>query len=185
MTRNKFFIVAITIFCIKLIADNRYNRSNDGDCESETYEIRCSVMFTPGQNCTQRIINRINAAKKSILIQSYSFTSQKIADALINAAKRGVTVILIVDKSQQKNTLILKMAQHFPVFIDRVAGIAHNKVIIIDSKIVLTGSFNFTQAAQYRNVENSVELISLEIAKKYTEQWIKRRKFAKRIKFMG
>ena len=150
-----------------------------GNYIAQDSSIKCSVCFTPGQNCTQIIVNEIKNAKKSIFIQSYSFTSTAIANALIDAAQRGIYVVCIFDNSQKNKPLIDQMAQYIEIYIDKPAGIAHNKVIIIDENIVLTGSFNFTLAAQNRNVENSIKITSKTIAKQYKEQWQNRKKIAK------
>ena len=66
------------------------------------YPISSQVCFMSGQNCTQLIVNIINAARKQILVQAYSFTSMPIAKALVDAKRRGVDVKIILDKSQIK-----------------------------------------------------------------------------------
>ena len=58
-----------------------------------------------------------------------------------------------------------------PTFIDARHAIAHNKIIIIDKAITITGSFNFTKAAQERNAENLLIVRSREIAKAYLDNW--------------
>jgi phosphatidylserine/phosphatidylglycerophosphate/cardiolipin synthase-like enzyme len=65
------------------------------DCLSPT------VCFTPGGNCTQLIVQALGEAKRTVLVQAYSFTSPPIATALLDAHKRGVTVQVILDKSQR------------------------------------------------------------------------------------
>lgn len=115
------------------------------------------VCFTPGQDCTQSIINEIGRAKKQILVQAYSFSSKPIAMALVSDKNRGIDVKIILDKSQVKARYSLipyLLKNHIPVFIDYRPAIAHNKIIIIDSIEVITGSFNFTEAAQHKNAEN-------------------------------
>lgn len=57
------------------------------------------------------------------------------------------------------------------VKIDWVPGIAHNKVIIMDGTSIITGSFNFTKAAQNRNAENVVLINDPKIAEYYMENW--------------
>lgn len=170
-TKIKYLFAAIFILIFKI----------GMDINAEIIE--CTICFTPGQECDKKIINHIKKAKKSILIQAYSFTSDEIAKELIKAKKRGVTVILLIDHSYRNKNLTMKMAQNFAVFIDHPYGIAHNKVMIIDGKIVLTGSYNFTMAAQKRNVENSITIISKKIAKEYTEQFIIRKKLSKKFQF--
>ena len=58
-----------------------------------------------------------------------------------------------------------------PTYIDSRHAIAHNKVIIIDGAVTITGSFNFTKAAQEKNAENLLIIRSREIARAYRENW--------------
>jgi phosphatidylserine/phosphatidylglycerophosphate/cardiolipin synthase-like enzyme len=133
------------------------------------------VCFTPGGNCTQNIVNAINDAKQSILVQAYSFTSRPIGRALLDAKDRGVSIKIILDKSQYRENgySSAKFFQHhgIPVWLDNNVAIAHNKVIIIDNRVVITGSFNFTRAAQQDNAENSLIIANPDLAKLYTQNW--------------
>ncbi len=134
--------------------------------------------FTPGQDCTHQITDHITKAKYSILVQAYGFSSRDIADALIAAKNRGVKVEVILDKSQrsQKYSLLHYIVDAgIPVWIDTKPAIAHNKVMIIDEKEVITGSFNFTDAAQKRNAENVVFISDNKLAKEYTVNWENRK----------
>jgi phosphatidylserine/phosphatidylglycerophosphate/cardiolipin synthase-like enzyme len=56
-------------------------------------------------------------------------------------------------------------------YIDSKRTIAHNKIIIIDKEIVITGSFNFTKAAEEKNAENLLIIKSADLAKAYIENW--------------
>ncbi len=115
------------------------------------------VYFSPKGGCANAIIRELDKAKTTILVQAYSFTSAPIAKGLLNARKRGVKVEVILDKSQRtkKYSPADFMAnQGIPIKIDAEHAIAHNKVIIIDGRIVITGSFNFTKAAEESNAEN-------------------------------
>ena len=58
-----------------------------------------------------------------------------------------------------------------PVLIDASHAIAHNKVMIIDSDAVITGSFNFTKAAEERNAENLLIIYYKELSALYAENW--------------
>lgn len=60
--------------------------------------------------------------------------------------------------------------------IDYIPTIAHNKVMIIDGKTVITGSFNFTDAAQNKHAENVIIITDAELAKKYFDNWMSRKK---------
>lgn len=132
------------------------------------------LCFTPGGSCTDRIIREIASARSEILIQAYSFTSAPIAKALVDAHKRGIKVVAILDKGQRtaKYTSATFLANmRIPTYIDGKHAIAHNKVIIIDAATTITGSFNFTKAAQEKNAENLLIIRSGEIARAYRENW--------------
>lgn len=132
------------------------------------------VCFTPGGGCAQIIINELQKAKESILVQAYSFTSAPIAEALVDAFKRGVRVEVILDKSQKmerySSTKFLSN-RGIPTYIDCEHAIAHNKIMIIDGATLITGSFNFTKAAQERNAENLLILHDLTTIAFYTKNW--------------
>jgi phosphatidylserine/phosphatidylglycerophosphate/cardiolipin synthase-like enzyme len=143
---------------------------------SQTFEegTTFQVAFSPKGECQDIIVNAINKAQKTILVQSYSFTSAPIAKALMKAHKRGVDAKVILDKSQvtQKySSATFLKNQKIPLWIDYKPAIAHNKVMIIDSHIVITGSFNFTKAAQEKNAENVLVIHSKKLAKIYKECW--------------
>ena len=109
------------------------------------------VCFSPNSGCTEAIVSQIDKAKSEILEQAYSFTSAPIAKALTDAFKRGVRVETILDKSQRRErytsaTFISNAG--IPTYIDSKHAIAHNKIMIIDKETVITGSFNFTKAAE-------------------------------------
>lgn len=120
------------------------------------------VAFTPGDDAGKLIADAINGARHQILVQAFSFTHQKIAAALIAAKRRGVNVKVLADKEQTDKIPTSVIAQiaaaGVPVFIDSDHAGAHNKVMVIDAgnpeTTLITGSFNFTQAAQYKNAEN-------------------------------
>ncbi len=133
------------------------------------------VCFTPQEDCTGLIVKAINGAKKSIYVQAYSFTSVPIMRALALANKRGVLVEVLLDKSQASlrnfSSADYFVVNKIPVWIDYKPEIAHNKVIIVDRSVVMTGSFNFTQAAQFRNAENLLIITNNSLAEKYFDNW--------------
>ena len=98
-------------------------------------------------------MNAISQAKTEILVQAYSFTSAPIAKALVDAHKRGVHVEIILDRSQRKerySSADFTAHAGIPTYIDAAHAIAHNKVMIIDKSMVITGSFNFTRQQRRR-----------------------------------
>lgn len=139
-----------------------------------------AVCFTPEEDCTGLIANAINNARTEVLVQAFSFTSRPISRALINAHKRGVHVEIVLDASfngHGKYAAVTAAANAgIPTFIDSFHTIAHNKIMVIDAQTVITGSFNFTHAAQYDNAENVIILKSTELAGIYKRHFIAHRK---------
>ncbi len=116
-----------------------------------------AVYFSPRGGASEAVIREIEASKSEIRVQAYSFTSAPIANALISALKRGVRIEIVLDKSQRREKYTAAdFVTHagIPTFIDDRHAIAHNKVIIIDQRVLVTGSFNFTKAAEEKNAEN-------------------------------
>jgi phosphatidylserine/phosphatidylglycerophosphate/cardiolipin synthase-like enzyme len=114
------------------------------------------VYFSPNGGCTDAIVRELDNARSTVLVQAYSFTSYRIAKALLDAHKRGVKVELILDKSQrtdQYSSADFVANSGIPTKVDAAHPIAHNKVMIIDGEIVITRSFNFTRAAEDNNAE--------------------------------
>ena len=143
------------------------------------------VCFTPGKGCQSLIIRQINTALKTIHIQAFSFTDPDIGAALIKAKNRGVLIRAILDqsnKTNKKSLASLLIRNHVAVRIDAPAGIAHNKVMIIDEHTVITGSYNFSTGAYLRNAENLIVLNDPVIATSYLNNWVERWKKSVRLK---
>ena len=141
------------------------------------------LAFSPRGGATQLVVSAIEGAQHEILVQAYGFTSTDIAKALGKAKDRGVDVRVILDKTNEKTSGGRRqysggayLKNHgIPVWIDDTVKIAHNKVMVIDSHGVLTGSFNFTKAAETSNAENVIYIENApELAKAYADNWVAR-----------
>jgi phosphatidylserine/phosphatidylglycerophosphate/cardiolipin synthase-like enzyme len=142
---------------------------------ADSFPAQVSVYFSPYGGCTEAIVQELGAARKQVPMQAYSFTSAPIAKALVDAKKRGIEVKAVLDKSnetaQYSSATFLANAD-LPVLIDDQHAIAHNKIMIIDGATVLTGSFNFTKAAEEKNAENLVVLKgSSDLAQRYSQNF--------------
>ncbi len=136
------------------------------------------VYFSPQGGATEAVVGAIDRAQRSIYLQAYSFTSAPIAKALLAAHKRGVKVEAILDKSNRTAKYsAADFLQHagIPTYIDAAHAIAHNKVMIIDEELVITGSFNFTKAAEVNNAENLLLLRDRDLAARYLENYRRHR----------
>jgi len=174
MAKSIFKLLGKNFYILCLLMSNLVSADT---FENTKYE----VCFTPGEDCTKLIVDTIKKSKKSIKIQAYSFTSAPIAQAIVDAQNRGIDVEAILDKSQFSDRYSVSkflLNHDIPVWKDHRVAIAHNKVIVIDGAIVITGSFNFTKAAQERNAENIIIITDKKLAQKYTRNWNKRMSFS-------
>ncbi len=137
---------------------------------------RVQVAFTPGENIESLIIREIKAAQSSVRVQAYLFTSKPLADALLAASKRGVQVEVLADANEHSDGSVSALprlaAQGVSAFLNDRHRISHNKIILIDAEkpraTIITGSYNFTRAADSRNAENIVILSgSSALARKF------------------
>lgn len=138
------------------------------------------VAFTPGDDAAGLIIASLRAARRQVLVQAYAFTHRDIAQALVDAWRRGVDVRVIADRlqSERLETSVVDWLarQGVPVWLDGEHAAAHNKVMVIDAggpaSVVITGSYNFTHAAQHRNAENLLVLRGNDaLAQAYAANW--------------
>jgi len=142
-------------------------------------DIVINAYFSPRGGCTKAIISEIENAKKTIDVAIYSFTSKPILRALIKAHERGVKVRVVMDEGGAKNRssaypYLVKYG--IPVRIKRGTGggLMHHKYAIIDGRVLITGSFNWTKSAEKRNDENLLVLENApSIVKLYQENFEK------------
>lgn len=152
--------------------DSRYSFSTSQTAIDNENQIE--LCFTPPSGCGTLIAQEIARARESIYVQAYGLTSGIIVNQLIQAKNRGVKVQVLLDKSNvsDKWSKMMDLVNaNVSVRIDKVLGIAHNKVIIIDEQKVITGSFNFTNAADKRNAENVIIINNKSVAKEYLNNW--------------
>ncbi len=136
------------------------------------------VYFSPNGGCTGAILDEIRNARTSIDIMMYSFSSRPIANELIRAKERGVRVRVLLEKAQRKQKYTSSrylIKKGINVRFDTGKGLMHNKVGIVDGRVLITGSFNWTASAEKRNAENLLiindEQIIPQYRKKFEELW--------------
>jgi phosphatidylserine/phosphatidylglycerophosphate/cardiolipin synthase-like enzyme len=133
------------------------------------------VYFSPQDSTLEHVLSAVNSAKRSISFLAYSFTSDELAQALIERAKGGVTVRGIFDKDQYRSNSgteydTLRNAG-LDVWLDGNPRLMHHKVIIIDGQVVITGSYNFSNNAEYSNDENTLIIHDPDIAAQYLAEF--------------
>jgi phosphatidylserine/phosphatidylglycerophosphate/cardiolipin synthase-like enzyme len=133
-------LLSVSLLC-PLLLSCQESGAGRGGASAESLE----VFFSPHGGCTDAVV------------QAYSFTSAPIAKAVVEARKRGVKVEAVLDKSNRtdkySSATFLKN-QACEVLIDARHAIAHNKIMIIDEQVIVTGSFNFARKAEESNAEN-------------------------------
>lgn len=134
-----------------------------------------AIYFTPPAGSAGGLIKHIDASKKTIKVMAYGFTAIPLSEALVKAHRRGVKVQLLQDeKSAGNNSDAVNqlIAAGIEVRSDGKHAIQHNKVMLLDDDIVITGSYNFTKSAEVRNAENIIILKSAYAAKRYADNWV-------------
>lgn len=173
-------LLTLVLVSLPVLARHHGHRETGVDPDApyatvQLHEATATVAFSPRGQAQNLVVNTVAAAKKTVLVQAYGFSNTAILKALADAKARGVDVRVILDKSNDRGKYsgASYMANAgIPVWIDYKPAIAHNKVMVIDSREVITGSFNFTEAAQNSNAENVLVLQGVtELAAVYTKDW--------------
>jgi len=132
------------------------DEQDQGRYQSAGTQDNVAVYFSPQTDCRKLIISQIREAQKSIHVQAYSFSSEKIARALVDAKKMGVKVVVIIDgtKAEGKSEANFLTKKGIDTYVDSEHEKAHNKVIMVDGKTIITGSFNFSDADEDSTADN-------------------------------
>lgn len=145
---------------------------------------QAQVLFTPWDDVEGALVAALRAARQEVRVQAFSFTSRTIARALIEARGRGVDVQITADAGEIERAEGSRIpdlaAAGVPVFVETRYQSAHNKVMVIDAGsregVVITGSYNWTYAAQRRNAENVLILRGQPaLALRYRANWERHR----------
>lgn len=133
------------------------------------------VGFSPNGGALGLVLRAIAQAETSIQVAAYSFTSQPVAVALLDAHKQGVTVRVIADEASGKgkySAVTFLANQGVPVRVNGRYSICHRKFLIVDGRHIQTGSFNYSKAAADKNAENALMLWNVSgLAREYDREW--------------
>ena len=161
----------IFLFCILIMC-----------CSCQTYSVQTKtnpleVYFSPNGGIQKRIEDILYSADKTIDIAIYSFSSDELVYPLIERANKGVKIRIIMDDLQASHDWCpderLNKVDNIEVALDTSSQIMHNKYIIVDSKIVVTGSYNWSKAAESKNYENVIIFNDYVIANKFENNFNK------------
>ncbi len=133
-----------------------------------------AVCFSRTMDCASIIISLIDSAQQSVLVAVFSFTSNPLADALIRAHQRGVEVRVVIEMEQANvrgSEYERLRSAGVAVRLDGNSDLMHHKFMVVDGRVVVTGSYNWSAAAEDRNDENIVVIYGEEIAALYSREF--------------
>lgn len=142
-------------------------------------QVQIDYAFTrDNQHPEKVLINVINAAKSNLDVAIYSLTFKNIANAIVQAKKRGVAVRIITDTQEAKNAaqaaeLKTLKASGIPIKENKHKGLMHLKVTIADKSVLTTGSFNYSDAAAKTNDEVLVSIHDPKMAAEWDTEFDK------------
>lgn len=125
------------------------------------------VCFSRTERCDDLLISLMGGARERIYVAVYSFTSDRLAEALIGARNRGVDVRVVMERersNEQGSEYPRLLGAGVEVRLDASPGLMHHKFMVIDGEIVVTGSYNWSAAAEERNDENLVVIRDRDVA---------------------
>ena len=137
--------------------------------------IPLEIYFSPDDKVARRIVELLRGAQQSIYFMAFSFTANDYGDILLQKAKQGLTIAGVMEEQQVKSNEGTKFTPlheaGLPVYLDGNPGQMHHKVFIIDRKIVIAGSYNFSLSAETQNDENVVIFFDPRIAAQYLAEF--------------
>ena len=120
------------------------------------------------------IIPIVKSATKSVRFLSFTFTDFPLADAMSQRWNGGVDVAGVfetVGSETEASELKTLMCRNVPVRQDGNPGFLHHKFIVVDERIVITGSMNYSTNAEKSNDENVIIIDNAEIARLYLQEF--------------
>ena len=140
--------------------------------------IPVQVVFGPEDEGIKRLVSLVNSAEESIRFMAFSFTHDALGEAMQDAATRTGDVMGIFEARSSK-TVYSELGRLHCESIAKVrrdgnSRTFHHKAIVVDGRIVATGSFNFSANANDNNDENFVIVESVELAQAYLAEFDRR-----------
>ncbi len=141
-----------------------------------TLYARTDVFFSPGGLIKDNIIKTIISSEESIDIAAFTFTAGEIAEALFHAKERGVKIRIIIDQRQEEKRYPVSeylTDEGFDLLFlkGNIGGSMNNTFAIFDAKLLITGSYNWTEYAEKFNHENAIFIDDSDVIKRYQEEF--------------
>jgi phosphatidylserine/phosphatidylglycerophosphate/cardiolipin synthase-like enzyme len=133
-------------------------------------QTRVEACFSPGDACPHRLRGLLQSARRTVDICVFTITDDRISEAILRAHERAVSVRIVTDndKAWDAGSDIQRLsAAGVPVRIDVSQFHMHHKFAIFDSKVLVTGSYNWTRSAAESNEENLVVLEHADLVRPF------------------
>jgi phosphatidylserine/phosphatidylglycerophosphate/cardiolipin synthase-like enzyme len=132
--------------------------------------------FATHDKVADHVIDAVQASNKSLHFLAFSFTHDGISKAMLTRAHAGVELLGVFEKTQTTNSYsefarMNKAGPPIEVYTDANPHNMHHKVIVIDGKKTIAGSFNFSTNADKSNDENLVIIQNPEVSKLFEEEF--------------
>ena len=135
---------------------------------------RIETCFAPEGKCADRIVATLQGARRSIHFLAFSFTSDKIGAPMLEKANAGLTVSGVFETTGSNTSFSeygkMKQAE-LAVYQDGNPWAMHHKVIIVDERIVIFGSYNFSDNADKDNDENLLIVDNPDLARAFKAEF--------------
>ncbi|HKI53067.1 MAG TPA: phospholipase D-like domain-containing protein [Anaerolineales bacterium] len=136
---------------------------------------RVETFFSPDDGVLTVLYNLLSEADESIYFLAFSFTSNELGEVVRDKADAGLDIKGVMDKEQIASNTGTEFDPFrqagLDVRIDGNDGQMHHKVFIVDGKIVVMGSYNFSKSAEEKNDENIVIIFNKDIAKFFIDEF--------------
>jgi hypothetical protein len=130
------------------------------------------VYFTPSGAPQKIVRDLIRQAKETIQIAMFYFTDDLLMAELAAAQARGVTIEAVWDFRgwERFEDSEVDDALHLGIgVVDALPGLVHHKFVVIDHKIVITGSTNWSDSGLFSNDENLLVIESPALAAQFSQ----------------
>ena len=162
----------------EMFLDDKFGEDTVPETPNPDFSIdgtQIETYFSPDDGVANHLYEVLSDATESIYFMAFSFTADELGQAIRTQAENGLDVAGVMEEEQVKSNIgteydLFKQAG-LNVFVDGNEGQMHHKTMIIDGRIVVTGSYNFSRSAETRNDENLVFIYNQPIASFFTQEF--------------
>src|SRR5215216_7985026 len=158
----------------EMFLDNKFGEETVPETPNPTITIegtRIDTFFSPDDGVLAALVPVLESARKSIYFLAYSFTANQLGEIVRQKAEADLIVAGVMDDGQVRSNQGTEFdpfrQADLDVRLDGIDGLMHHKVFIVDEKIVVLGSYNFSQSAEERNDEDLLIIYDPVIAEQF------------------